>query len=266
MHFGIQLLHTRSSTPSGFSPKTSYRASLCHTSPQANSRGRALALLQERRRFVLRELTRDEEVHALAHVHTTIRTYTVPLFCSSGSKVCACVRVFVCVRTSMPWLQSTLVIISGTVLVAAENQPHNGFMHVETPDRVKVMWNVFGDSGLLSKCTWVQRREFCETPTICMLCRGSCFTHTLLNLFGNSSLLNKCTSVTHTYTHAHAHTYLPFMLARVHILYSLSLFLFLCISLSLCFCRVFLPLSCIHSVCLCLCASSCYRVLILIYI
>ena len=99
MHFGIQLLHTRSSTLSGFSPKTSYRASWCQTSPfsfaQANSRrGRALALLQEGRRFVLRELTRDEEFHALAHAHMTIRTYTVPLFCSSGSKVCACVHVF----------------------------------------------------------------------------------------------------------------------------------------------------------------------------
>ena len=160
MHFGIQLLHTRSSTPLGFSPKTSYRASLYHTSPssfaQANSRGgRALALLQEGRRFVLRELTRDEEVHALAHVHMTIRIYTVPLFCSSGSKVCVCVRVLcVCVLVCHYFCnQCSLSFHAGTVLVAAENQPHNGFMHVETPDRVKVMWNVFGDCGLLSKCT-----------------------------------------------------------------------------------------------------------------
>ena len=41
---------------------------------------------------------------------------------------------------------------TGTVLIAAENKLHNGFMHAECPDRVGVMWKAFGESGILDKC------------------------------------------------------------------------------------------------------------------
>ena len=37
---------------------------------------------------------------------------------------------------------------AATALVAAENKKHNGFMHVECPDRVGVMWDSFVKSGM----------------------------------------------------------------------------------------------------------------------
>lgn len=52
--------------------------------------------------------------------------------------------------------------VEGTALVAAENKPHNGFMHVEMPDRVTTMWDLFGKSGLLSACKVLPAREATE--------------------------------------------------------------------------------------------------------
>ena len=54
----------------------------------------------------------------------------------------------------------------GTVLVAAENKPHNGFMHVECPDRVSVMWDLFGSSGLLDQCDVLDVRPATEEELV----------------------------------------------------------------------------------------------------
>ena len=46
----------------------------------------------------------------------------------------------------------------GTVLVAAENKPHNKFMTPECPNRVGVMWNLFRKNGVLGKCIALDAR------------------------------------------------------------------------------------------------------------
>lgn len=51
---------------------------------------------------------------------------------------------------------------AGTALVAAENRQHNGFMHVEGPDRVSVMWKEFEDLGILTDCNVLDARAATE--------------------------------------------------------------------------------------------------------
>jgi hypothetical protein len=60
----------------------------------------------------------------------------------------------------------------GTVLVAAENRPHNGFMHVETPDRVTVMWELFGSSGLMDQCKVLDVRPATKEELVTVHTRG----------------------------------------------------------------------------------------------
>ena len=61
-----------------------------------------------------------------------------------------------------PSARSLCAAAEGTALVAAENKPHNGFMHVEMPDRVTTMWDLFGKSGLQGRCQVLDAREATE--------------------------------------------------------------------------------------------------------
>jgi len=81
----------------------------------------------------------------------------------------------------------------GTVLVAAANRPHNGFMHVETPDRVTVMWDLFGSSGLMDQCKVLDVRPATKEELVTVHTRGVSIWYCSLFMMNMMRLLIKNT-------------------------------------------------------------------------